>query len=199
MRKRNTVLILGILAIVFMIIAQVIILRGLWKQQNEMLTMRYRSLSQEAWRSQRGTFQGYDTVMYLLNTYSASIVNELLQIKDKQELDQKKKDILEYFTIVLNTEQDFSEYLSSYFENQGFEKDFNHRISISNLEIINSDTTVVYRNEAYTAYMSRDFQGTEIPAEESRSSILVYRYRLYGDYFYLNFDYFIDFSDKQKM
>jgi len=199
MRKQNTVLILGILAIVFMIIAQVIILRGLWKQQNEMLTLRYRSLSQEARMSQRGSFQGYDTVMYLLNIYSASIVSELSQIKDNQELDQKKKDILEYFTIVLNTEQDFSDYLSSYFENQGFEKDFNHRISISNLEIINSDTTVVYRNEAYAAFMSRGFQDSEIPAEESRSSILVYRYRLYGDYFYLNFDYYIDFSSKQKM
>ena len=37
MQKRNTVLILGIFAIIVMITAQIIILRGLWKQQNEAL------------------------------------------------------------------------------------------------------------------------------------------------------------------
>ncbi len=199
MRKRNTVLTLGILAIVFIIAAQVIILRGLWKQQNEMLTLRYRSLSQEAVMSQRGSFSGYDTVRFLLNNYSESVVKELSTIKDEQKLIEKKRDILEYFTVVLNTEQDFSSFLSAYFEDQGFEKDFNHKIIISNLEIVDSDTIVIYRNEAYASYRAGGPRMiTNIP-EDERSSILVYRYRLIGNYFYLNFDYFIDFSDKQKM
>ena len=71
MQKRNTVLILGTFAIIVMITAQIIILRGLWKQQNEMLTLRYRSLSQEAVGSLRGSgIAVHDTVWFILNKYS---------------------------------------------------------------------------------------------------------------------------------
>ncbi len=74
MRKRNTILTLGILAIIFIIVAQVIILRSLWKQQNEMLTIRYRSLPQEAIGALRESNTVHDTVQYLLNEYSGRIV-----------------------------------------------------------------------------------------------------------------------------
>ncbi len=200
MQKRNTVLILGILAIIFIIAAQVIILRGLWKQQNEMLTLRYRSLTQEANASLRGSgTEVHDTVRFILSQYSRKLVKELPEIKDETTLNEKKKEIFDYFTVALTKEQDFTAYLSKYFENQGFEKKFNYRISITNIEIITSDTTsfIAYRSDSYT----RPGGPGNMPpqADESKSSISVLRQRLWDNYFYFNFEYYIDFSDKQEL
>ncbi|MCX6333920.1 MAG: HAMP domain-containing sensor histidine kinase [Bacteroidia bacterium] len=197
MQKRNTVLTLGILAILFIIAAQVIILRGLWKQQNEMLTLRYRSLTQDAVR--RAGPVAHDTVWLILNKYSEKVVGELAGIKDKQKLEEKKKEIFEYFTAVLNREQDFTSYLSSYFEEQGFEKNFNFRIVITNLEITNSDTLVVYRSESFLNRRGMGQGGISAPPETSKSSISVLRQRLIGNYYAFYFEYYIDFSDKQKL
>jgi hypothetical protein len=43
--------------------------------------------------------------------------------------------------VALNKEQDFTAYLSDYLEKQGFEKNFNYRIEITNIEIFTSDTS----------------------------------------------------------
>ncbi len=48
MKKRNTVLILGIFSIIILITAQIIIIRGVWKQKDEMFNLRYRLFSQDA-------------------------------------------------------------------------------------------------------------------------------------------------------
>lgn len=200
MQKRNTVLLLGIFAIIVMITAQVIILRGLWKQQNEMLTLRYRSLSQEAVGSLRGSgIAVHDTVWFILNKYSEQLVRELPEIKDEQKLNEKKKEILEYFTAVLNKEQDFTTYLSSYFEDQGFEKNFKYTIVISDLEITNSDTLIIYRSKSFSNRRPMGTGGAITSSGDSKSSIWVYRPRLYGNFYTLFFEYHIDFSDKQKM
>ncbi|MCU0462351.1 MAG: HAMP domain-containing histidine kinase [Bacteroidales bacterium] len=202
MKKRNTVLTLGILAIIFIIAAQAIILRGLWKQQNEMLTLRYRSLTQDAMNSLRGTrVSVHDTVMFLLSRYSENMVKELPLIKDEQKLSEKKQEILEYFTAVLNKEQDFTSFLSGYFGEQGFEKKFKYRIVISNLEITNTDTLVIYRNESFENRRPAGAgPGFGFSSQgDSKSSISVLRQRLFDNYYYLNFEYYIDFSDKQKL
>jgi|WetSurMetagenome_2_1015567.scaffolds.fasta_scaffold00004_186 signal transduction histidine kinase len=219
MRKRNTVLTLGILAIVFIIAAQGIILRSLWKQQNEMLTIRYRSLPQEAIGALRESNTIHDTVRFLLNLYSEKVARELLLIKDEKALAEKKKEIYEYFLAVINKEQDFTPYLSEYLDKQGFEKNFNYRIEIADIEINTSDTSSItaYRSDSYrgprvrpngsgrsgsggTADFGRPGGPMNIPlqGDENKASISVLSQRLGSNYFYLNFTYYIDFSDKQK-
>jgi signal transduction histidine kinase len=200
MQKKNTVPFLGAFAIILIIAAQLIILRGLWKQQNEMLTLRYRSLAQEANLALRGSgIEPHDTVMLILNQYSESIREELALITDEQKLEEKKKEILAYFTTAIEREQDFISYLSEYFEKQGFEKNFNHRLSVTNLEINTNDSTyiLVHRTDSYT----RPGEGRpmSVTTDDSKSRISVLRQRLWGNFYYLSLEYFIDFSDKQKL
>ncbi len=209
MRKRNTILTLGILAIIFMAASQIIILRGLWNQQNEMLTIRYRSLPQEAIGALRESNTVHDTVQYLLNEYSRDMAEELLEIKDEKARDEKNKEILNYFTVALNKEQDFTAYLSDYLGKQGFEKNFKYKIDITNIEIFTSDTSsqIVFRSNTYIGPRPGG-PGGPAPAyrpgmmpwqnDGTKSSISVLRQRLWTDHYFLNFEYSIDFSDKQK-
>ncbi len=48
MKKRDTVLLLGITAIIILIAVQIIIVIGVWKQKDEMFNLRYSLLSKEA-------------------------------------------------------------------------------------------------------------------------------------------------------
>jgi signal transduction histidine kinase len=201
MKKRNTVLLLGITSIVILISVQVFIIIGIWKQKNEMFALRYTMLSKEAltFINRRMPTDGFDTVRFLLTRYSEQANKELHAIKDEKELTSKKKDILDYFTKVVNQEQDLSGLLSSYFERRGFEKKFNYSIVINNLEMISNDTIIVYRSEDFASRRSQDRGGRPPTPESYRSKILVNWFGMEDNNYRLIFDYFIDFSDKQKV
>ena len=138
MKKRNTVLILGIVSIIILISVQVFIIKGIWNQKDEMFILSYTMRSQEALdfinrRMPSGT-DGFDTVRFLLREYSAKANADLQNLEDDEQLETKKKEILEYFTYTINTEQYLSTLLSSYFERRGYEKEFSYSIVINNLE-----------------------------------------------------------------
>lgn len=202
MKKKNTVLILGIFLIIILIGAQRAIIKGVWEQKDEMLWLRYRTLSQEAWSNMlrsRRTFDPFRTVRFILGAYSDSIVKELPKITDPVKLEEEKKDIFEFFTLVLNQEQEFSKYLSQYFESMGFEKDFNNRIVITNLEIIGKDTFNIYRSQSFVPRRAPEREGISEALKGSKSSILVRPQEFVDNSYSLDFEYYIDFSDKRKM
>ena len=201
MKKRNTVLLLGIMSIIILISVQAFIIIGIWKQKNEMFALKYTILSKDAltYINRRMPTDGFDTVRFLLTRYSEQTNKELHAIKDQNGLSEKKKDILDYFAKVVNQEQDLSGLLSSYFGRRGFEKKFSYSIVINNLEMINNDTIVVYRSEDFANRRLPDRSGKTSPAETYRAKILVNWFVMEDNNYRLVFDYFIDFSDKQKV
>jgi signal transduction histidine kinase len=201
MKKKNTVLILGILSILILVTAQIFIIRGIWQQKDEVFSLKYAVRSQEAlsFINRRLPDDGFDTVRYILRRYSEKASKEVKAIKDSQVLQEKKKEIFDFFSEVLNKEQDLSTMLSSYFERRGYEKNFNITIVIINLELINNDTTVIYRNEGFVRRPVQE-GGVRYPVSEiSKSKILVNWFRLEDNNYRLFFEYFIDFSDKLKV
>lgn len=194
MKKRNTVLILGITSIMILISVQVFIIVGVWKQKDELFAITYTIRSQEALNSiRRGMTDGFDTVRMLLDQYSEKAVNELRSAKDTKDYAQTKKDILDYFTKVVNQEQDLSGMLSSYFESRHFDKNFKVKIILNNLEMIDIDTTVIYRKENFSDQARR-----QSVFDVSGSSILIREPHLEGNNYRFSFSYFIDFSDKKR-
>jgi signal transduction histidine kinase len=197
MNKKNTVLLLGISAILILIAAQVIIIRGLWKQQDQTLRFRYRELSQQALRESNSAF---DTVYFLLEKNSEKFVKELPQISDSVKMKEKKEEIFNYFSKILSREQDLSPFLSSYFEKEmGFKTSFTPRIEITNLEIIGQDTFKIYQNDFFRNSRRPPFASDRSEPISSKSSIMIRPMHLEGNYFYFNFDYYIDFSDTRKV
>ena len=201
MKKRNTVLILGVMSILILISVQAFIIIGIWQQKNEMFALRYNILSKDAlsFISRRMATDGFDTVRFLLRQYSEQAVKELHEAKDEKELAAKKKDILDYVTTVVNKEQDLSEFLSDYFGRRGFEKKINYSIVINDLEMISNDTIVVYQSQDFANRRLPDRSGKPAPPESYRSKILVNWFPWEDNNYRLVFDYFIDFSDKQQL
>ena len=201
MRKKNTLLLSGVLAIIILVTVQIFTMRGIWKQKDEMFALRYTLRSQEAlgFINRRLPTDGFDTVRFLLGSYSDKAKRELIAINDSAALDNKKKEILEYFRGIVIHEQDLSGLISSYFERRGFDKNFNYSIVIDNLEIINSDTLVIYRGEGFGQRRPQPGQKPQQMPALSKEKILVSMFRMEDDNYRLFFEYYIDFSDKQKM
>lgn len=196
MRKKKTVLTFGITSIIILISVQVFIIREVWKQKMDLFAIQYTIRSREALFTMRGV-DPFDTVSVLLDHYSEQAVQDLHAVKDKNELADRKKEILDYFTMVVNKEQDLSAFLASYFETRGVDKNFRYIITVNNLEMIDNDTIPVYQREGYSS--SKFPFGRTSAAEISGSTILVTSQKLEGNFWRFNFDYYIDFSDKQRV
>ncbi len=200
MRKRNSVLILGIASIIILASVQVIIVGGIWNQKNEMFGLRYTMRSQEAlyFINRRLGSDGFDTVRYVLSKYSEQAARELSDAQDSAALYNKKQEILKYFTIALDKEQDLSAMLAAYFERRGWEKNFVHSIVINDLEFIASDTIPVVHRRTGPAISGKETKVKAGQDEENGSKILVVPKVMEDNNYRLMFDYFIDFSDKQQ-
>jgi len=203
MKKRNTVLLLGITSIIILISVQVIIVKGVWQQKDEMFNLRYRLLSQDALSnmSRRSLPDGFDTARSLISWYSVQAIKDLAAIKNDSLIASKKKDILAFVSKALIQEQDLSDFLSRYFERQGVDKNFKFKIVINRFELIDNDVRI-------PVYVSDEFSnrrpprpGGPPPALTRRPSneILVKGDRSENNFYRLDFDYLIDFSDKQKV
>jgi signal transduction histidine kinase len=201
MKKKNTVLVLGVTSILILISVQVFIIVGIWKQKNETFSLNYTVRSQEAFNYIRRTksSNGFDTVRVLLNNYSDKAITELKQITDQQEFEKKKKEILDNFTFIVNKEQDLFGLLSSYFEMRSMDKNFNYSIVINNIEFLNGDTIKIYQSESFANRRPNERGRRFLPTEVSGSKIFITWIGLEGNHYRLNLDYYIDYSDKQKV
>jgi signal transduction histidine kinase len=210
MKKRNTILLLGIFSIIILITAQIIIIRGVWKQKDEMFNLRYRIFSQDALdvMNRQWATDGFDTARFLIGVKSEQVLKELAAIKVDSLTTKEKKDLFEYVTLVLNKEQDLSQFLSRFFERRGIDKNFNSKIVINRFELINFDQRIpVYLSEEYANRRPPPPSDTTRRAgpppgrmrrPRPTSEILVKRYGNETNSYRLDFEYFIDFSDKQK-
>jgi signal transduction histidine kinase len=216
MKKRNTILLLGIFSIIILITAQVIIIRGVWSQKDEMFNLRYRLLSQDALAimDRQWSTDGFDTARILINNKCEQVLKEMAELKEDSLTAAKKQDLIKYVTLVLNKEQDLSQWLSRWFERRGVDKDFISKVVINRFELINFDKIIpVYLNEEF--YNRRSTQRTDTlrsgvqrgsgpprarTGEARRSSeILVKIFGTESNFYRLDYIYYIDFSDKQKI
>lgn len=203
MKKRNTILLAGIGSILVLVSVQIIIISEVWQQKDEMFNLRYRVFSQDALSSmyRRLLTDGFDTSRFVIDGYSAQAIKDIAAIKDDSVLAAKKRDVLAFVTKALNQEQDLSDYLSNYFSRQGIDKNFNFKIVINRFDLLNNDMRIpVYSSEEV---MSRQAPkpGTKLSGLRRRTSseILVKGDRSESNYYMLDFDCFIDFTDKQKV
>jgi two-component system phosphate regulon sensor histidine kinase PhoR len=213
MKKRNTILLLGIFSIIILITAQIIILRGVWSQKDEMFNLRYRLFSQDALdvMDRQWATDGFDTARMLIVAKSEMVLKELTSMKKDSLTAKEKQDLFEYVTLVLNKEQDLSQFLSRFFERRGIDKNFISKIVINRFELINFDqTTTIYISDEFanrrppsqrgdSLRRAGPTPGVRMRPQRRSSEILVKRYGNEGNFYRLDFEYLIDFSDKQKI
>lgn len=209
MKKRNTILLLGIFSIIILIASQIIIIRGVWKQKDEMFNLRYRLFSQDALEllSRQWSTDGFDTARMIISSKSELVLKMMAEKKTDTLSASEKKELFDYVSLVLNKEQDLSIFLSRYFERRGIDKDFNSKIVINRLELVDYDRRIpVYLSEEFSSRMlsrpdtaRRNGPPPNMRRPTATREILVKRYGNEYNFYRLDFEYLIDFSDKYKI
>jgi len=102
---------------------------------------------------------------------------------------------------LLDILQNLDKMLAGYFNSHGYDSDFSYQIVINSLQLIDFDKKVsIYPfPEEYKNNPDIVLPKSEINGQKIKSRILVKRFLREDNYYILNFDYYIDFSDKQKM
>lgn len=205
MKKRDWVLISGIISIVVLITVQVFIIMDIWHEKDAMFDLKYKTLSQEAMDqlSRMKHTDGFNNALDLVDKYAQDVwtneINTGKTLNDK-ELTAIKKDVFEGVTKILNELQDLSPFLSAYFKKQGFDSEFNFKIVINSLQLIDFSSKLdIYSDPDM---ISQKPAVPSVPVAglvKLKSKILVNSFFRERNYYILNFDYFIDFSHKQKM
>ena len=191
MKKKNTLLLPGIISIFILISVQVIIIRGMWKQKDEMFNLRYRVFSQDALSSmyRRLSTDGFDTARFIINGYSIQATKDILTLRGDSAIAAKKRDILAFVTKALIQEQDLSAYLSNYFERIGIDKNFNFKIVVNRFDLISNDSIIpVYTSEAFANRRANPGTPRNVSSMRSPSEILVRADRIDRDNYRLDFE-----------
>ncbi len=209
MKKRNTILLLGIFSIIILIVSQIIIIRGVWRQKDEMFNLRYKLLSQDAIElmSRQWSTDGFDTARLIISSKSEKVLKMMSDNKADSLSASEKKELFEYVSFVLNKEQDLSMFLSRYFELRGIDKNFNSKIVINRFELVDYDRRIpVYLSEAFSSRMlartdtaRRNGPPPNLRRPTVTREILVKRFGNEYNFYRLDFEYLIDFSDKYKI
>ncbi|MDP4222635.1 MAG: HAMP domain-containing sensor histidine kinase [Bacteroidota bacterium] len=210
MKIRNTILALGIFSILILVAAQLIIIRGIWNQKDELFNLRYRLFSQDALSRMNRIWStdGFDTARFLISRKSQYILSDTSMIKGDSLSSQSRQDLIDYVKKVLYMEEDVSQFLSKEFERMGIDKNFKPKIVVNRFELINQDQTIpVYLSPEFAKRRQprpgegRPQRGTRpVMRQPGRTSeILVWGGRNENNYYRLDFDYIIDFKDKQKV
>jgi signal transduction histidine kinase len=203
MRKKNWVLIFGIVSIIVLITVQFLIIEYIWAEKDIMFDLKYKTLAQEAMdqlaRIKRT--EGFDNALQLVNKYAEEVMTkEIPGIKNEEDLRVIKEDAFKGVTKILNELQEISPYLTSYFSSRGLESDFNYQIVINSLQFIDFDTKLnIYTNPDFLAGRTSSASSPPAPQKKVKPKILINRFFREDNYYVLYFDYYIDFSDKQKM
>jgi signal transduction histidine kinase len=202
MKQKNTILLFGTASIIILISIQLYLIRSIWRQKNEMFDLRYKTLSQDVITrmNRMNNNAGFDTAYILINTYAEGIMRkDIFGVKNEKDLQTLKTQVLDDVSKILSLEQDLSPILSSYFESQGYEKDFNFRIEVNYLQLIDFETKVdVYTNPDFIRLKKARVEKARVAPQRIKSRILVNSYFAEENYFRLQFDYYIDFKDKQQ-
>ena len=205
MKQKNTILLFGTGSIIILITIQVYLIWSIWTQKNEMFDLRYKSLSQDliSRLSRFNNNAGFDTAYVLINSYAGEAMKkEFLSKKSigEKDLNTLKKQVLEDVSKILVLEQDLSSFLSNYFASQGYEKDFNFKIEINYLQLIDFDTKVeIYANPDFMPGRRIRPGSAKDQSHIQKSRILVNSYWSEMNNFRMQFDYYIDFRDKKQM
>jgi two-component system, OmpR family, phosphate regulon sensor histidine kinase PhoR len=205
MKKKDWVLISGIISIIVLISVQFFIIKDIWGEKDAMFDLKYKTLSREAMDQliRIKHTDGLDNALDLVDKYAQDVwTNEINTGKtiDDNDLKVIKKDVFDGVTKILNELQDLSPFLTGYFKKQGFESDFNVIIEINSLQLIDFDSKLdIYTSPDFVKQKSSAPVASSLKPEKLKSRILVNSFFRERNYYSLNFDYYIDFSHKQKL
>ena len=136
---------------------------------------------------------GLDTVFYLMEITAFEKIQDYEFAVDDSVIIGLNNFVAESFLSQLETFERISPFLLVYLEKLELDTDFNAKFYIREISLLGQDSE-------YLVFTSKEMQGNENERNiESTEAIHANNFRIEGNYFRVEFDYYIDFTHKTRI
>ncbi|MEZ4999646.1 MAG: histidine kinase dimerization/phospho-acceptor domain-containing protein [Bacteroidales bacterium] len=180
-----------IIAIIIFTLSQVLIVRQVWKQKDEVFKLKYRAVAREATGElmMKTGDSGFDKAYYVMDGVSEIYMEKSKILSTPEDSASFTVKVIKDLTGILEKDQILSKYISNAFGRLSLEKKFSSRVIINELYLLGPD-------RKYRVYTSSP---SELKHNGSEDLILVNNFISEGNNFKISFDYFIDIANKRKV
>lgn len=176
-------------AVIIFMLSQVLIVRQVWMQKDEVFKLRYRSVAREALGEMimKTGDSGFDKAYYIIDGPASLYFDQTAQLLCYEDSIMFSEKVRSKLSGALEKDQLVSKYISGAFERLGLEKEFKYKILINELYLINFD-------EKYLVYRAPKEQ---LIKQRKEDHILVNTFYSEGNHYKISFDYYIDIGNKK--
>lgn len=132
--KRHLLLIVPLTALLIFMAVQAYMINSIWNQKEEMLLMRYKSLSREglAMLLAKKQVNGFEKAMDVTDKFAGLLINEEVPaLSDRDDTLSLREESLAQIYSIIEKNESLSSFLGGYIEKSGYEKDFKTELFIN--------------------------------------------------------------------
>ncbi len=186
--KRKLLLAVSLAALLLFMAVQLIMIRSTWRQEEEILLMRYKSLSREGLSllvSKKKSY-GFEKAMDVTDKFADYLITEeLCQLSTATDSAHLRQLALRETYSIMEDNEMLTSFFKSYFGNLGYETNFVPVIAIAKLELLTPTVNMVLVDTVYT--------------QPGENMVAVNTFREERNNFILEFHYLLDLTHKNEM
>ncbi|HUW91739.1 MAG TPA: HAMP domain-containing sensor histidine kinase [Bacteroidales bacterium] len=140
--RRHLLLILSLIALMLFMAVQIYMINSIWKQQEEILLMRYKTLSREGLSLLllKKKANGFEKAMDISDKFTGLVTTEKLPVlNSSDDTAGFRKKVLEQTYSIIEKNEALSSFLRSYIKKAGYENDFKTEVFISYFSLLTYD------------------------------------------------------------
>jgi len=186
--KRQLLLLVSLGALLLFLAVQSYMIHSIWKQKEEILLMRYKSLSREGLSLllSKKKQNGFEKGMEVTDKFAEYLIEEELpKLETGSDTVSLSRLALKEINSILRKNEMLTSFFQSYIGNAGFDNNFKSILAIARLELLTPDGIFVLRDTSYT--------------QPAKNLIVVNTFTEEHNNFYIEFHYLIDLTHKNEM
>jgi signal transduction histidine kinase len=188
MMRRHLLLILSLIALMLFMAVQIYMINSIWKQQEEILLMRYKTLSREGLSLllSKKKANGFEKAMDICDKFAGLVASEKLPVlNSSDDTAGFRKKVLEQTYSIIEKNEALSSFLKSFIKKSGFESDFKTEVFIRNFSLFTYKGPISIVNV--------------IPPDVPGSMVLVNSFKEEHNNFVIEYSFLINLTNKKEM
>ncbi len=186
--KRKLLLIGSLAALILFVAVQFYLIHNIWRQKEEILTMRYTNLSREGLSMllAKKKSNGFEKAMDVTDKFALYLITEELNMAEQMDdtASIRRLAMNEIYSIMYKNEM-LTTFLKSYIGQTGFDNDFKPLLAIARLELLSGDRNYVLADTVYKT--------------KRKSMVVVNTFKEEHNNFVIQYHYLIDLTHKNEM
>ncbi len=186
--KRQLLFFISLAALLLFVAVQIFMIRSTWRQKEEILLMRYKSLSREGLSLliSKKKSNGFEKAMDITDKFAEYLISEeLVRLRASYDTASLSRMALKETYKIMEENEKLTSFFKSYIGNEGFDNDFKTHIAISKLVLLSPYGKTVMADTTYS--------------KPKKNMIVVNTFREEHNNFIIEFHYLIDLTHKNEL